>query len=83
MAGMLAYSSIAQAGYIMIAIPALTEGAMSGAIAHTLIHAFMKGGAFVVVAGLGAVGQGSIILRSWSCYTFSTYTGHERNGWIA
>ena len=63
---MLAYSSIAQAGYIMIAIPALTEGAMSGAIAHTLIHAFMKGGAFVVVAGLGAVGLG---------YSLESYKG--------
>ena len=57
---MLAYSSIAQAGYIMIAIPALTEEAMSGAIAHTLVHAFMKGGAFVVVGCVGAVGLGSV-----------------------
>ena len=55
---MLAYSSIAQAGYIMIAIPALTEDAMSGAIAHTLVHAFMKGGAFVIVGCIGAVGLG-------------------------
>jgi NADH-quinone oxidoreductase subunit N len=55
---MLAYSSIAQAGYIMIAIPALTEEAMSGAIAHTLVHAFMKGGAFVIVGCIGAVGLG-------------------------
>ncbi len=55
---MLAYSSIAQAGYIMIAIPALTDEAMSGAIAHTLVHAFMKGGAFVVVGCVGAVGLG-------------------------
>jgi NADH-quinone oxidoreductase subunit N len=63
---MLAYSSIAQAGYIMIAIPAMTDDAMSGAIAHTLIHAFMKGGAFVVVAGLGAVGLG---------YSLDSYKG--------
>ncbi len=55
---MLAYSSIAQAGYIMIAIPALSSEAMSGAIAHTLVHAFMKGGAFVVVGCVGAVGLG-------------------------
>ena len=52
---MLAYSSIAQAGYILIAVPALTEGAVSGAIAHTMVHAFMKGGAFIIVAGVGAV----------------------------
>jgi len=55
---MLAYSSIAQAGYIMIAIPALTQEAMSGAIAHTLVHAFMKGGAFVIVGCVGAMGLG-------------------------
>ena len=55
---MLAYSSIAQAGYIMIAIPALSSEAMSGAIAHTLVHAFMKGGAFVVVGCVGAAGLG-------------------------
>jgi len=55
---MLAYSSIAQAGYILIAFPALTNDAVSGAIAHTLVHAFMKGGAFIVVAGVGAAGLG-------------------------
>ena len=63
---MLAYSSIAQAGYIMIAIPALTSEAMSGAIAHTLVHAFMKGGAFVVVGCVGAVGLG---------YSLDSYKG--------
>ena len=55
---MLAYSSIAQAGYILIAFSALTNDAVSGAIAHTLVHAFMKGGAFIVVAGVGAAGLG-------------------------
>ena len=55
---MLAYSSIAQAGYILIAFPALTLDAVSGAIAHTMVHAFMKGGAFIVVAGVGAAGLG-------------------------
>ena len=55
---MLAYSSIAQAGYILIAFPALTQDAVSGGIAHTMVHAFMKGGAFIVVAGVGAAGLG-------------------------
>jgi len=63
---MLAYSSIAQAGYILIAFSALTNDAISGAIAHILVHAFMKGGAFVVVAGLGAVGLG---------YSIDSYKG--------
>tara|TARA_B100000614_G_scaffold79688_1_gene71072 strand:+ start:1704 stop:3197 length:1494 start_codon:yes stop_codon:yes gene_type:complete len=63
---MLAYSSIAQAGYILIAFPALTQDAVSGAIAHTLVHAFMKGGAFIVVAGVGAAGLG---------YSISSFKG--------
>ena len=63
---MLAYSSIAQAGYILIAVPALTDDAISGAIAHTMVHAFMKGGAFVIVAGVGAAGLG---------YSLNSYKG--------
>ena len=63
---MLAYSSIAQAGYILIAVPALTDDAISGAIAHTMVHAFMKGGAFVIVAGVGAAGLG---------YSLDSYKG--------
>tara|TARA_Y100000588_G_scaffold391776_1_gene501426 strand:- start:916 stop:2388 length:1473 start_codon:yes stop_codon:yes gene_type:complete len=55
---MLAYSSIAQAGYILIALPAMTEPAVAGAIAHTIVHAVMKGGAFVIVAAVGMRGMG-------------------------
>ncbi|MCG7844396.1 MAG: NADH-quinone oxidoreductase subunit N, partial [Methanomassiliicoccales archaeon] len=56
---MLAYSSIAQAGYILIALPVATEYAVTGGIFHILTHAFMKGGAFIVVATLamGAIGE--------------------------
>ena len=55
---MLAYSSIAQAGYILMALPAMTEPAVAGAIAHTIVHAVMKGGAFVIVAAVGMRGMG-------------------------
>jgi NADH-quinone oxidoreductase subunit N len=65
---MLAYSSIAQAGYILIAIPvvgaspdATGQYALAGGIFHIITHAFMKGGAFVVVAALLAVGLSSRI----------------------
>ena len=63
---MLAYSSIAQAGYIMIALPVATVSdpsvaayGLAGGIFHMLTHAFMKGGAFIIVAGLSlaAVGE--------------------------
>jgi len=69
---MLAYSSIAQAGYILIALPvaaiALQSGApddlaavvaisgLVGGMLHVLTYAAMKAGAFLVVAGTEARG---------------------------
>jgi NADH-quinone oxidoreductase subunit N len=47
---MLAYSSIAQAGYILIALAVGTERAAAAGMFHVLTHAFMKGGAFFCVA---------------------------------
>jgi proton-translocating NADH-quinone oxidoreductase chain N len=55
---MLAYSSIAQAGYILIALPVGTQYAVAGGLFHILTHAFMKSGAFMVVAAMGAVAVG-------------------------
>ena len=57
---MLAYSSIAQAGYILIAIPVGTEYALSAGIMQIMTHAFMKGGAFLIVATLATVAIGEI-----------------------
>ncbi len=47
----LAYSSIAQIGYILLGISLLTETAMVGAVYHIFTHAFMKGCLFLC-AGL-------------------------------
>jgi proton-translocating NADH-quinone oxidoreductase chain N len=58
---MLAYSSIAQAGYILIAIPVATDYALAGGIFQILTHAFMKGGAFLIVATLATVAVGESI----------------------
>ncbi len=58
---MLAYSSIAQAGYILIAVAVGTEYAVTGGIFHILTHAFMKGGAFIIVATLTTVAIGERI----------------------
>lgn len=55
---MLAYSSIAQAGYLLIALPVGTQYAVAGAMFHIITHAFMKSGAFMVVAGMSACGIG-------------------------
>ena len=58
---MLAYSSIAQAGYILIVLPIGTEYAVAGGLFHVLTHAFMKSGAFMVVAALAVRGVGETI----------------------
>lgn len=49
---MLAYSSISQAGYLMIVLAVGTEYALAGGLFHMITHVFMKGGAFIVVAAL-------------------------------
>jgi NADH-quinone oxidoreductase subunit N len=49
---MLAYSSIAQAGYILIVLPVGTDWAVAGGMYHIITHMFMKGGAFLIVAAL-------------------------------
>ncbi|QLH74617.1 MAG: NADH-quinone oxidoreductase subunit N [Methanomassiliicoccales archaeon] len=58
---MLAYSSIAQAGYILMAIPVATDYALAGGLFQIVTHAFMKGGAFMIVATLGVVAVGESI----------------------
>lgn len=58
---MLAYSSIAQAGYILIVLPIATDFALTGGAFHIITHAFMKGGAFLIVAGLSMSALGEEI----------------------
>jgi len=58
---MLAYSSIAQAGYILIVLAVSTPYALEGGLFHMITHVFMKGGAFIVVAALAARGLGENI----------------------
>ena len=57
---MLAYSSIAHAGYVLVALAAGTDAAYSGAMFYLLIYAIMNLGAFGVMAMLewdGKVGR--------------------------
>lgn len=49
---MLAYSSIAQAGYITMAFVVMTPMALTGGIFYTLAHAFMKAGAFIAAGAV-------------------------------
>jgi NADH-quinone oxidoreductase subunit N len=50
---MLAYSSIAQAGYIALAFIFATQMSIAGGILLALGHGLMKGGAFIAVAVVG------------------------------
>ncbi len=58
---MLAYSSISQAGYMLIGITVGTAPALAGATLQIFAHVFMKGGAFLLVAGVSAWGIGPLI----------------------
>ncbi|MFA6951661.1 MAG: NADH-quinone oxidoreductase subunit N [Candidatus Methanomethylophilaceae archaeon] len=58
---MLAYSSIAQAGYILIVMAVMSEYALTGGIFHMFTHVFMKGGAFLIVGALICAGIGEKI----------------------
>jgi proton-translocating NADH-quinone oxidoreductase chain N len=58
---MLAYSSISQAGYMLIGIAVGTAPALAGATLQVFAHVFMKTGAFLVVGGVAALGVGPLI----------------------
>jgi len=58
---MLAYSSIAQAGYILIMMAVMTNEAMAAGTFHMFTHVFMKGGAFLIVGALICAGIGEKI----------------------
>jgi NADH-quinone oxidoreductase subunit N len=58
---MLAYSSIANAGYILIVMAVMTEYALSSGLFYMFVHVFMKGGAFLIVGGLICAGIGEKI----------------------
>ena len=58
---MLAYSSIAQAGYLLIMMAVMSEYALASGMFYMFTHVFMKGGAFLVVGALITVGIGEKI----------------------
>ncbi len=58
---MLAYSSISQAGYMLIGIAVGTAPALAGATLQILAHVLMKTGAFLVVGAVAALGVGPLI----------------------
>lgn len=61
---LLAYSSVAQVGYMLIGIAIATPTGLSGGIVHMFNHALIKAGLFLV-AGCFALRLGSVQLSDW------------------
>ena len=49
---MLAYSSVAQVGYIVMGVSLANTMSLTGGLLHLVGHAFMKGGLFLVAGGI-------------------------------
>ncbi|MBM3559458.1 MAG: monovalent cation/H+ antiporter subunit D family protein, partial [Alphaproteobacteria bacterium] len=58
---MLAYSSVAQIGYITLGVGIASQTALTGAIVHLFNHALMKGALFVLVGGIAIRGGAATI----------------------
>lgn len=76
---LLAYSSIAQVGYMLLGISFASETGLIGGILHMFNHALIKGGLFMAVACL-ALRVGTVNLcdisgigkrMPWSCFAFA------------
>ncbi len=63
---MLAYSSIAHAGYILVAFAAGTEIGYAAALYYLAAYALMKLGAFTIVAHLGGRGEKRLTLDDYA-----------------
>ena len=58
---LLAYSSISQAGYMLLGVTIGTAPAIAGATFQIFAHVLMKGAAFLVVAGVASLGIGPLV----------------------
>ncbi len=61
---LLAYSSIAQIGYMLLGISMGTQAGLTAGIVHMFNHALIKGGLFMVV-GCFAMRLGSVQISDW------------------
>jgi len=63
---MLAYSSIAHAGYILVAFAASTYVGIAAVLFYLAAYALMKVGAFVVIAHLGQAGEKRLDIQDYA-----------------
>ncbi|MEZ6091426.1 MAG: monovalent cation/H+ antiporter subunit D family protein [Pirellulaceae bacterium] len=61
---LLAFSSIAQVGYMLMGISMANEAGLSAGLVHMFNHAIIKGGLFMVV-GCFALRIGSVEIKDW------------------
>jgi proton-translocating NADH-quinone oxidoreductase chain N len=58
---LLAYSSISQAGYMLLGLAVATAPAITGATFQVFAHVLLKAGAFLVVAAAAGLGVGPLV----------------------
>ncbi len=63
---MLAYSSIAHAGYILVAFAARNEIGMAAVLFYLAAYALMKLGAFILIAHLGGAGERRLEINDYA-----------------
>jgi NADH-quinone oxidoreductase subunit N len=63
---MLAYSSVAHAGYLLVALAAANEMAVAGLLFYLLVYVVMNMGAFAVVMTVGRQGEENLSLDDYA-----------------
>ena len=63
---LLAYSSIAHAGYLLVAFAALPDNGIPAAMFYTASYAAMNVGAFAVISHFGSAGERYVMLEDYS-----------------
>ncbi len=63
---LLAYSSIAHAGYLLVAFAALPENGIPAAMFYTAAYAFTNIGAFAVVSHFGGAGERRVTMEDYA-----------------
>jgi len=63
---MLAYSSVAHAGYVLVALVAANERGIAGGVFYLLAYTFMNIGAFAVIVALGRKGDENLEISGYA-----------------
>lgn len=67
---MLAYSSIAHAGYVLVAFVAANELGMAGILYYLLAYTFMNIGAFAIIVAVGGKGENRVLVDDYAGFGY-------------